>query len=215
MNYFDEVGKIVEAKLFDSVYKKYRDEMGSFPASIRHHHCASGGYIRHIWEVLKLCDDLVSSLGWKDGMDMPGFMRQALIKLAFIHDLDKLERYEIDPESPTPKQVKYAISLHIPIIMEKESKSSLSCKINNKVNGLDDPIQYYRYKDKLVADESAMVVMICMENGIELTKEDIHCLSYHHGGWSNVGQRGGKMSPMACILHCADLMSAQILGDQR
>ena len=192
---------IVSPEVFNPVIDAYDKEFRKFPASVKHHHCESGGYLRHVYEVLTLCR----------GMNDKLCDSKSLMKVAFLHDLDKLERYEIDPEMPTKRQVDYARSLGI-ILDPKDSKSSVGTKIDNKKNGTNKPVQYYRYKEKLAADESAMVVRMCMELGIPLTHEEVHAISCHHGGWSALGQKGVKMSPMATILHCADLISANILG---
>lgn len=200
MNYLKEVEGLVGDNLFSRVYTKYGLEMTDYPAAIKHHHTERGGYIRHIWEVLTIGEYI----------NQEHVNPECFIKLAFIHDLDKLERYEPDTEAPTAAQVKYAKSLGIEI-KTIDTKSSLSTKIDNKKNGLNNPIQYYCYREKLVVDESAKVCQMCCQLGIELTDADLHCLATHHGGWSDAGKRG-SLSPMATILHCADLMSARILG---
>ncbi len=214
MNYLKEVKDIVDAYTFNQTMNKYQTELETFPASTRFHHCEIGGYIRHVWEVIDFCRNLIKDLV-DTQMKIGEFTEidvDALIRIAFLHDLDKLERYELDPENPTKAQVKYAIDLGIRVDSE-DSKSSLSTKIDNKKNGLDKPICYFRYKDQLVVDESAKVCQMCQKLGIELSNEDIHCLACHHGGWSEAGKRG-TLSPMATILHCADLMSTKILGDK-
>lgn len=196
----DQVGK----PLFSKVYGRFSQRLLNFPASIKHHHAEQGGYLRHISEVIYFCEYLMN-----DQYPIDTIM---MIKLAFIHDLDKLERYKIDTEPPTTKQLNYARGLDI-FIEENECKNSLSTKIDNKKNGLNNPIQRYGYVDKLVADESAMVVQICMDLGIPLIHEEVHALCCHHGGWSAAAQKG-QMSPMATILHCADLMSTNLMGNK-
>lgn len=213
MNYLKEVTDIVGLHIFAPVFGKYQKEMETFPAAIKHHHAEVGGYIRHVWEVIRFCGELTEVVEGhqiliKDNVKKLDY--KALIKIAFLHDLDKLERYELDPENPTKAQVKYAMDLGIPITSE-DSKSSLSTKIDNKKNGIDKPISYYRYRDIMVIDESAKVCQMCQQLGIDLSDEDIHCLATHHGGWSDAGKRG-TLSPMATILHCADLMSTKIMG---
>lgn len=209
MDYLSNIQRMLGGETFSRVNEEYYEQLLTFPGSIRHHHSESGGYIRHICEVMDFCKMMTNNF------QIPRFSdHELLLKLAFIHDLDKLERYELDPEMPTKKQITYAESLGI-VIDEKDCKSSLSTKIDNKKNKLNKPIQYFRYKDKLPADDSARVVRICMELGIPLTDDDVHAISCHHGGWANVLQKGGILSPTATILHCADLMSTQILGDLR
>lgn len=181
------------------IIETYGAQFANHPAAIRHHHTEVGGYMRHIYEVMMI----VSNLAKQHGCDAA-----QMVKLAFIHDVDKLERYELDDEPPTGPQAKYARSLGVEIT-GKDSKASITVKIDNAKNGTDKPIQYYRYKDIPTADEAARVVRICAQNGMLLTDAEVHCISCHHGGWSDAGQRG-NMSPEATLLHCADLISAKI-----
>ena len=205
MNYLAEVEEMFGGETFKRVYEQYGEQLKTFPSSLKHHHCERGGYIRHVCEVMDLGLTLIPS--FPTVFSVKEFDR--FKKLAFVHDLDKLTRYELDPHLPTKKQLDYAKRLGIEIT-EFDSKSSLSSKIDNAVNKLDGPIQYYRYVDKLPVDDSARVVCMCMKLGIDLDDDDVHALSCHHGGWSDAGL--SIMSPMATVLHCADLMSAKILG---
>lgn len=198
--------------LFRQVAERFAVEIRTFPAAIKHHHAEVGGYARHIWETMTFCVGLSESIASVDGLDRSSFGMYdmgVLMRLAFLHDIDKLTRYELDPEEPTAAQVKYAKQLGCNITTN-DCKSSLSTKIDNMKNGVHNPIQYYRYKDQLALEETARVVMLCAELDIVLTEEQIHCICYHHGGWSGIANR--DMSPMACVLHCADLMSAKVLG---
>ena len=179
----------------------YKSQFMSHPAAIRWHHAEVGGYMRHVYEVMTI----VLKLSAEYGCDAA-----QMVKLAFIHDVDKLERYELDDEPPTGPQAKYARSLGVEIT-GKDSKASITVKIDNAKNGTNKPIQYYRYKDIPVADEAARVVRICAENGMILTDDEVHCISCHHGGWSDAGQRG-SLSAEATLLHCADLISARVYG---
>jgi hypothetical protein len=139
--------------------------------------------------------------------------RTRLMRLAFLHDVDKLERYEIDPEKPTAAQAKYAADLGIKLTPE-DSKSTVSVKIDNCKNKLDAPLRYFRYRPGIPpADEAARVVRISAAHGLLLDDEDVHAISCHHGGWSDAGKRG-SMSPVATLLHCADLMSANLYGKE-
>jgi hypothetical protein len=60
----------------------------------------------------------------------------------------------------------------------------------------------------------------CARFGIWLTDEHLHAVSCHHGGWASLLSSvhtfvRGPLSPLATIVHCADLCSANILGDRR
>lgn len=206
MDYFKEVAILLnDGHLMSKVDIHFKDQLKAFPASIRHHHSETCGYLRHVYEVMNIAANILENIGF-------GVSYDSLMRVAFLHDLDKLERYELDPEKPTVKQIKYAESLGI-YIEDNDSKSSLSTKIDNKKTGDKKPIQYYRYREKLGVDDSAAVVHICMEIGIKLSKEEVHAICFHHGGWADIARRDSKMSPMAVILHCADLLSAKIYGE--
>ena len=148
--------------------------------------------MRHVWEVLTWCDRLGA----------PDWVK----KVAFVHDIDKLERYMLDPEPATAKQINYAAQLGI-VYTKEDGKSSLSCKIDNAKGGTRE-ISYYVYRKGIPSmDESANVVRICAELGWVMDVRDISLVSCHHGGWSAAGNR--EMSAEATLLHCADLLSAK------
>jgi hypothetical protein len=207
-DYVMELKNIVPADLFCAVAEKYFDELRDFPAAIKHHHVEKGGYSRHIYEVVSFAkiifNNVAVSLGTFD------FTLESLIKVAFLHDIDKLERYEFSSEDPTPAQVNYARSLCI-TIESYDTKSTLSTKIDNKKNKKNTPLQYFKYRDGIPpADESARVMRICQDIGVSLTDEEMSAVCCHHGGWSAAAANG--MTQMATLLHCADLMSAKITG---
>ena len=205
MEYVEKLSDIVPAELFDVVMLAYPEEMQTFPAAIKHHHAEVGGYARHIFEVVEFAKKIY-------GMQQFDFSIESLIKVAFLHDIDKLERYCVDSEPPTGPQLKFARSLQIPIA-NKESKTSLSTKIDNKKNNLNKPIQYFAYRQGIPpADESARVMRICQDLKINITDVEMSAICCHHGGWSAAANMIATMTPMATILHCADLMSAKIMG---
>lgn len=177
------------------------------PASIKHHHAEKGGYARHISEVMQYCYNMFSEI---IPASERNFALSSLLLAAFIHDLDKVFRYQVDSESPTEKQLSYASSLGVEIL-DIDSKASISTKIDNKKNNKNDPIQYYTYADNpFPAEETAMVLQICMGYDIVLTKEEVHAIAMHHGGWALLAKQGNSnMTNMATTLHCSDLMSAR------
>jgi hypothetical protein len=198
----------VPSYVFDPVWERYKDTMLVFPAAVKHHHANKGGYINHVAEVVSISQSLYEFVSSMKPLD---FNIESLLKVAFLHDLDKLERYEIDPEPPTPAQAKYARSLGI-VASNGESKTSISTKIDNAKNNKNAPVRYFAYKkDVPPADESARVMRICLELGIPITDAEVSAISCHHGGWSAAGSIG-QITQMSAMLHSADLMSAKILG---
>ena len=47
------------------------------------------------------------------------------------------------------------------------------------------------------------------QRGLFLTDEQLHAVTFHHGGWSEFVKYGSDMSPLATVLHCADMLSAK------
>ena len=75
------------------LYDIYKDAFDNFPASIKWHHTRPGDYARHVHEVIQYVVKLS-----RDKNDV-----ERLVRLAYIHDIDKLERYQLDQEKPTSK----------------------------------------------------------------------------------------------------------------
>lgn len=77
--------------------KDIRDKMLMMPASTKYHHCWVGGLYDHTQEVIEQAfylhstDNTVNKLMSKDD----------IIISAFVHDLDKLNKYQIDPNNPS------------------------------------------------------------------------------------------------------------------
>lgn len=185
-----------------TLLESYGETLNTMPASVKHHHVEQGGWARHSLEVAINAAYLARN--W-----LTGLTEARLFQLCVVHDLDKLERYEVDPEPPTEAQLKYARGLGV-VIDKFDSKTSMSTKIDNAKNNLNNPIHLFRYRqDLLPTDESALVVSKLADFGIALTPEELHALCCHHGGWSAVmKERGhGSMSTLAVVLHAADMLS--------
>lgn len=162
------------------------DYIISVPASIKYHHNWTGGYQDHVTQVIKqsialykslydmsakpdVCITLGDTTFLANVSTAPkvNFILDDVILVAYIHDLDKLFRYQ-------------------------RSKDGNS----------------WEYANVPSYDESAKVVQLCANYGIQL--EDIHleALAMHHGGWSANSNR--PMSPLAVVIHSADLISTFI-----
>lgn len=63
-----------------------------------------------------------------------------------------------------------------------------------------------------VFDDSAKVCTMLAKEGIFLTDEQLHALTFQAGGWSLQAQAGhtSDMNHLATILHCADMLSSKI-----
>ena len=118
-----------------------------------------------ITQAIRLYQDLDDNKGY-----LEAFGLDDVILVAYIHDLDKLFRYQ---------------------------------RMKQPKNGRE-----WEYTDYTSYDSSAKVCQMCAEHGILLTDLHLEALAMHHGGWSDNNNR--NMTPLAVILHSADLMSTYI-----
>lgn len=113
--------------------------------------------------------------------DMP---KEQLIQCAWVHDLSKRFNYqEIDKNSwklKEPYRSKYG-----------------EFELN------DNP-------DYLFVNDIASVVALCAKNGLFLTNEQIHALTFHHGGWSGDANINCRKSTSSVFLHYADNLSVSL-----
>jgi 23S rRNA maturation-related 3'-5' exoribonuclease YhaM len=105
-----------------------------------------------------------------------------VILVAFVHDLEKTIKYKFNKNYDESK---------------KWEKGYKETEFN------------YNY-DKIDTNDTAYVVKMCYEHGIKLTDNHLNAITMHHGGWSVDSKN--KMTPLACILHSADLISTYLYG---
>ncbi len=203
------------APIYLAFHTKHKVLMCDMPASVNKHHSFPGGYVVHVYEVVR---NLVSRLETvkAPANKLPG-LAEAIIA-AYVHDLDKLFwRYERDTEPPTAAQSGYARSLGIPL-WEHETKATISKKIDAAKSGRPAPapselsVHAYR-KDCPAADDSGAVMFLCQEHGLlGVTRNVLHAVSLHHGGWAPLAKTSTNLDlgPLAVLLHAADMESAQI-----
>jgi len=185
------------------------------PASVGEHHAFIGGYAVHVDEVVANILKIRAVSNLPEDMLPP--VSDCVIA-AYDHDIDKLlMRYERDTEEPTQAQLgHYYVKNGTIRVFADETKSTLSKKIDAAVNGQPQPIReeltWHRYrKDARNMDDSAAVLFLCGKHGLGGINEDIvHAISLHHGGWAPLAQANTKirLSRLATLLHCADLLSA-------
>ena len=178
-------------KLLD-MYDRLEPLMKEMPASIGKHHSEVGGYYRHVQEVVYYALKIREMMAKDKSPNVPS--EYDIILVAFIHDLDKLERYKRNDGNfviinPNPK-----------------------LRNDQKTKWFKPPFMYNT--ELPVFESSAYVANQCAPFGIRLTNDHLHALAMHHGGWSEYASRARNgISPMATILHSADLLSAFIRGD--
>jgi len=110
--------------------------------------------------------------------------RDDVITASFVHDFNKLDIYV---EAPEWKKIKYGQKFDIK-------------------------------KDLIRVNESAKTVSICSEYGLIMNDIVLNAITFHHGAWSvDASSPYGYIetkdfTPLAILLHSADLISSQILG---
>ena len=156
------------------MHKKHLLLMQTRPAAVKQHHWWAGGYLEHVQEVMNYAAMIVQGMGsleeeFKVSLD-------DVLLCAYVHDLDKLERYE-----------------------------------HNTKNWPKGP---FKAIDQEVCESTGLIAVKCAEFGITLTREHLHSISWHHGGWSVIIKDApwARMSSLATILHSADILSGFIRG---
>ncbi len=205
----------VHADVYCKFHETQKAAFLEMPASIGKHHCWPGGYAVHIAEVVSNLVRLVKADMYPDSKRVP--LVDAIIA-AYIHDLDKLLiRYVRDTDAPTGPQLGKAKAEGVKIT-PKDTKASLSKKIDAAVKGEPPPreneLPMHKFNPSFPAvDDSAAVAFLCMQHGLVGLNWDImHAVSIHHGGYSPLARTSNHMkaSPLAILLHAADQMSSGI-----
>lgn len=198
-------------------HDKVAEQACDMPASIKFHHAYVGGYATHIYEVtfngLMISNILRPTFTAEVSKAMSA---SDVVIAAYVHDLDKLFwRYRRGGEPPTQPQLKLANTKGIPISAH-ETKQTISDKIAAVMNGhpipSDDELSWHERIPNIPAiDDSASVLFLCNEHGLTgITRGILHAITLHHGGWAPLPASGEKvaMSPLATVLHSADILSA-------
>lgn len=193
------------------IHNEKKEDMLKFPAAIKQHHCQAGGYIIHVNEVMMIVKDML-----ENGFGMGMVDESKAILAAYVHDLDKLERYEPAPhEDPSDKQLDLAnrIGIDIP---KGISKKNIGVLISNKLDEKDNPLEFFRFKrkDGHNFDETAKVQQMLVPYKLPLPDEVLHAVTMHHGGYAvHAKEFHMKMSPMATLLNAADMISSKIMAN--
>ena len=181
MEIVDHLKSVQNEEYRGSLLELYNDLEGTMkhmPAAIRHHHAEIGGFYRHTKEVIEIALKFYSTL--KQDFERKLILEDDVILVAFIHDLEKLDKYKFNNNYEPNRK------------WEKGYKET----------------QFTFNYDKIDMDDTAQVVRYCYRYGIELKDIHLNALSYSHGGWSLNPK--GKLTPLAALLHGADLMSANM-----
>lgn len=114
--------KTVHRKL-KKVYDNLKDRMLYYPAAVKYHHPWSGGWGDHTAQVMYLGCYLFDIL---EPTSSPAFSRDDVLTVCFVHDLDKLWRYEKnDDEKDLKKGIEFKYKPHAGY--EDTSKAIAEC----------------------------------------------------------------------------------------
>jgi len=111
--------------------------------------------------------------------------RDDVIVVAFCHDFDKLGRYVALAANHWKRQKKYGGA------------------------------EFEYAEDKVKLHESAETVMTCAKLGIPMNPMRVNAICYHHGGWADGKPSTGLMTPLAVLIHTADILSTKIFGQKQ
>jgi len=190
MNYIEELSKYMsESKLFP-LWEKYKDDVCVAPAAVTFHHNFEGGLVRHIVEMIKF--GLPIALGIKEGVDSADGVTEG--KISF-DDFLQGQATLIDPN-----EFINVCFLHDLAKLEFYKKDG-------------DGSIYTYVKHEFVVQE--MVVQnMCASLGISLTESEINALWLAEGGYSPLFKEL-KATPLATLVHMADLFSSQLLQPKK
>jgi len=169
-----------------ALYRKVEKWMNEYPAAVRHHHWWPGGYRDHIEQVMNNALALYEHLKEQEGeYHLEGkvdFCLDSLILCAFLHDFDKIGRYEkTDFSKDTWKKNRMPFEFRRETYAVEEAATVVACAARNG----------------LLLTEYEIHALSLAHGGWS----DIMQRSYPP-----------KMHPLAVVLHCADLLSGHILG---
>lgn len=184
MEIIDHLKSIQNEKYREPLLKLYNDleeTMKYMPAAIRHHHAEIGGFYRHIKEVIEIALKFYSTL--KQDFERRLILEDDVILVAFIHDLEKLDKYKFNNNYEPNRK------------WEKGYRET----------------QFTFNYDKTDMNDTAQVVRYCYRYGIELKDIHLNAITYHHGGYSV--DTKGRLTPLAALLHSADLISVNMFKD--
>lgn len=192
-------------------HHKHLEAIKKMPASVKHHHKCMGGYYLHLTEMANNALTLFGSLAFASGKEVH---IDDLVMAVYFHDIDKLfYRYQLCEEPPTPKQIPFAESLGLQV-RPYDNKQSISARIDHMKEWGEDmdesDVPYFEYQDRDYGfAEGAIQALIAAQEGIIFNLEVMHAISFAHGGWTPGIRPHDDMSPLATLLHCADMLSCK------
>lgn len=150
------------------ILKDYKGHIDRIPGSKTKHQNWEGGYIDHVVEVMNIAVRLYNTLNALRPLDFE--LSDALFTL-FIHDFDKVMRYE-------SKEGK---------VISKGAYTS---------DYIQETTQLLQHKYQYTLDEN-----------------ELNAIRYVHGEGKDYHPIDRIMNPLACLIHCCDIISARIWFD--
>lgn len=193
------------------------------PASTNFHYNEPGGLAAHSWNVfsvLKLKNEMLGSVYPLDTIRISGL----------LHDVCKIDYYEIDTDPPTEAQLKYLLSLakseYHKIPADHMTKGHISNLINYYKNGGTKPEFKFSYKvtDKLPIGHGEKSIFL-LASRVEMTLPEILSIRWHmlafdasiHFQYPSgyPFKQSINEHPLVTMLAAADLEASNILESDR
>ncbi|KKT28176.1 MAG: hypothetical protein UW14_C0013G0025 [Candidatus Yanofskybacteria bacterium GW2011_GWA2_44_10] len=137
-----------------SIWQKYKIEFETLPGSINKHQAWPGGYKDHIQEVMNIAELLFDSLSKL--RELPFLLDSALFIL-FIHDYDKLVRYQKTENGFERKDDYSDMTEEIQNFLKKEFNYSLSQEELNALKYIHGEGKNYSANERVMQPLAAFV----------------------------------------------------------
>lgn len=152
-------------KIAKQILKDYSAHIYVIPGSTKKHHCWKGGYISHLEEAMNIAIILYEELGTRRKLY---FSISSMLFIIFIHDFDKVIRYEYKDND---------------VLVKKGYDKEYIHKTRKILEG------HYLYN---------------------FTASEWNALLYVHGEGDDYHPTKLIMKPLACLVHCSDIISARL-----
>ena len=151
-----------------------------YPAAESYHHVYYCGLLEHTLEVVKICVESAKSMSESvNGIDF-----EVLVASAILHDLGKIEEYEVDSIGTAVRKKNFEMVGISHSMVARDMVLKISQEVRNRIPD-------FKWSDKISLVE--------------------HCILSHHGKleWGAIVE---PITKEAVILHLADMMSSKVNG---
>jgi HD superfamily phosphohydrolase YqeK len=185
------------------IYTATREAAFFLPASIRFHHTEKGGYYRHVTEVMNIAIKLLEMLR------PPGITRDEVLALSFIHDLSKLESYEVDQEG-THKAQRDSLQATGRLDRNEELTGAVRARLSAEERTRLQEIVVFRRREGIPTSHFGKTIAMAQNFGLKINDRWLHAIEQHHGPYSDF--KTPQVHTLATLLFTADYLSSKLYG---